>query len=45
MCLSKLGDATVEQRVSKQVAELAARFPIYEARMNRRVAKHEEVTA
>ena len=31
--LSHLGDAAVEQKVRKQVAELAARFPIYEARM------------
>lgn len=31
--LSHIGDAGVEQRVRKQVAELAARFPIYEARM------------
>ena len=31
--LSHIGDAAVEQRVRKQVAELAARFPIYEARV------------
>ena len=31
--LSHIGDAAVEQEVRKQVAELAARFPIYEARM------------
>jgi glycine hydroxymethyltransferase len=31
--LSQIGDAAVEQKVRKQVAELAARFPIYEARM------------
>lgn len=31
--LSHIGDAGVEQKVRKQVAELAARFPIYEARM------------
>src|SRR5215475_1170820 len=31
--LTNLGNAEVEQRVRKQVAELAARFPIYEARM------------
>jgi glycine hydroxymethyltransferase len=31
--LSHIGDAAVEQKVRKQVAELAARFPIYEARM------------
>jgi hypothetical protein len=28
-----MGDATTEQRVRKQVAELAARFPIYESRL------------
>ena len=33
--LSNIGNAEVEQRVRKQVAELAARFPIYEARMER----------
>ena len=27
-----IGDAAVEQKVRKQVADLAARFPIYEAR-------------
>ena len=31
--LSHIGDTAVEQKVRKQVAELAARFPIYEARM------------
>src|SRR5271168_2134088 len=31
--LSKLGDAETEQRVRKQVAELAGRFPIYESRV------------
>ena len=31
--LTNLGNAEVEQRVRKQVADLAARFPIYEARM------------
>ena len=31
--LTHIGDAAVEQKVRKQVAELAARFPIYEARM------------
>jgi len=30
--LSHIGDAVVEQKVRKQVAELAARFPIYETR-------------
>src|ERR1700687_4347982 len=33
--LSNIGNAEVEQRVRKQVAELAARFPIYEVRMER----------
>jgi hypothetical protein len=28
-----MGDAAVEQRVRKEVAELAARFPIYEKRV------------
>ena len=31
--LANIGSAEMEQRVRKQVAELAARFPIYEARM------------
>jgi glycine/serine hydroxymethyltransferase len=31
--LSNIGNAEVEQRVRKQVAELASRFPIYEARL------------
>ena len=31
--LTTLGNAEVEQRVRKQVAELAAKFPIYEARL------------
>ena len=31
--LSNIGQAEVEQRVRKQVAELAAKFPIYEARL------------
>ena len=31
--LSNLGNAEVEQRVRKQVAELAAKFPIYEGRL------------
>jgi len=30
--LSNIGNAEMEQRVRKQVAEIAARFPIYEAR-------------
>ncbi|HEY1481492.1 MAG TPA: serine hydroxymethyltransferase [Candidatus Acidoferrum sp.] len=32
--LSHIGDATVEQKVRKQVADLAARFPIYESRLH-----------
>jgi glycine hydroxymethyltransferase len=32
--LSHIGDVTVEQQVRKQVADLAARFPIYLSRMN-----------
>jgi glycine hydroxymethyltransferase len=43
--LEHLGDAGVEQRVRKQVAELAARFPIYIARMSPRVAAREQVSA
>src|SRR6516164_7663159 len=31
--LSHIGDTAVEQKVRKQVAELAARFPVYEARI------------
>jgi glycine hydroxymethyltransferase len=31
--LGHIGDAVTEQRVRKQVADLAARFPIYESRM------------
>jgi glycine hydroxymethyltransferase len=31
--LSRLGEAETEQRVRKQVADLASRFPIYEARV------------
>ena len=31
--LTHMGDAGVEQKVRKQVAELAGRFPIYESRM------------
>jgi glycine/serine hydroxymethyltransferase len=31
--LSNIGNTEVEQRVRKQVAELASRFPIYEARL------------
>ena len=31
--LSRVGDTAVEQKVRQQVAELAARFPIYESRL------------
>ena len=31
--LQHVGDAETEQKVRKQVAELAARFPIYESRV------------
>jgi glycine hydroxymethyltransferase len=40
--LTHIGDASVEQKVRKQVAELAARFPIYESR-TRAVATHARV--
>jgi glycine/serine hydroxymethyltransferase len=36
--LSHIGDRAVEQKVRKQVAELAGRFPIYESRMKGAVA-------
>jgi len=39
--LSKIGQAEVEQRVRKQVAELAAKFPIYEARLRGGPARSE----
>ena len=32
--LTNIGQPEIEQKVRKQVAELAARFPIYESRMN-----------
>jgi glycine/serine hydroxymethyltransferase len=31
--LGHIGDTATEQRVRQQVAEMAARFPIYEARL------------
>ena len=31
--LGNIGNSEVEQRIRKQVAELAARFPIYESRV------------
>jgi glycine hydroxymethyltransferase len=40
--LTHMGDAAVEQKVRKQVAELAARFPIYESR-TRAAATHARV--
>ena len=40
--LTHIGDAAVEQKVRKQVAELAARFPIYESR-TRPAATHARV--
>jgi glycine hydroxymethyltransferase len=43
--LEHMGDSNVEQRVRKQVAELAGRFPIYAARMNVRAASHAQVSA
>lgn len=43
--LEHMGDSTVEQRVRKQVAELAARFPIYAARMNAPAANRVHVSA
>jgi glycine hydroxymethyltransferase len=36
--LSHIGDPAVEQKVRKQVAELAGRFPIYESRLKGAVA-------
>src|ERR1700737_1267381 len=43
--LEHIGDSAVEQRVRKQVAELAGRFPIYAARMNVGAASHVQATA
>src|ERR1700732_405081 len=43
--LEHIGDSTAEQRVRKQVAELAGRFPVYAARMNFRAASHVQVSA
>ena len=40
--LEHVGDSAVEQRVRGEVAELAARFPIYESRLTRR-AEHARV--
>src|ERR1700732_4186480 len=41
--LEHLGDAASEQRVRKQVAELAARFPIYESRTKTGPSRTEHV--
>src|SRR6202047_1310057 len=43
--LEHMGDSAVEQRVRKQVAELAGSFPIYEARMNVRATSRVQVSA
>src|SRR5689334_3147304 len=43
--LSNIGNAEVEQRVRKQVAELGARFPIYEARLQARTEHAEHARA
>ena len=43
--LSNIGNAEVEQSVRKQVAELAARFPVYEARVQRGKARLEHARA
>jgi glycine hydroxymethyltransferase len=43
--LESIGNAGAEQRVRKQVAELAGRFPIYAGRLTARGAKHEPVSA
>ena len=43
--LTSLGNAEVEQRVRKQVAELAAKFPIYEARLESGKAHMEHARA
>jgi glycine hydroxymethyltransferase len=40
--LSNVGNTTVEQKVRQQVADLAARFPVYESRL-RRAAIHARV--
>jgi glycine hydroxymethyltransferase len=40
--LTHIGDAAVEQRVRAQVAELAARFPIYESRTKKAPATRAE---
>jgi len=39
--LSHMGDAAVEQRIRAEVAELAARFPIYESRRSATMSRAE----
>lgn len=41
--LQNIGNAEIEQRVRKQVADLAARFPIYESRVKGPQAEHARV--
>jgi len=36
--LSHIGDSAVEEKVRKQVAEMAGRFPVYESRLTRNAA-------
>jgi glycine hydroxymethyltransferase len=43
--LEHIGDAATEQAVRKQVAEIAARFPIYEARVRGRAGEVEKARA
>jgi glycine hydroxymethyltransferase len=43
--LEHIGDASAEQRVRQQVADLAARFPIYAARLTKPATNREHVTA
>jgi glycine hydroxymethyltransferase len=43
--LEHIGDATVEQRVRKEVAELAGRFPIYQTRVGSADRSREHVSA
>ncbi len=43
--LEHMGEAAVEQRVRKQVAELASHFPIYESRLSSHARSREQVNA
>ncbi|MDP9147339.1 MAG: serine hydroxymethyltransferase [Acidobacteriota bacterium] len=43
--LEHIGDGAVEQRVRKQVAELAGHFPIYETRLTNHANSRERVSA